>query len=99
MKKYLLTLIPFVLAACSTPQQQSTVPMDMQTVQDYQQRVASGNTADKYTKPNEATLNQSDRETKVIVRPVVRPSVGIGYGWGRYHHSGIGVNLGSGYWY
>lgn len=41
MKKLILIALPTLLAACSTPVQQSSVPMDMQAVADYQHRVAT----------------------------------------------------------
>lgn len=99
MKKLLLTLAPFALVACSAPEQQSSVPMDMQAVQDYQYRVSTGKTIDKNNPATNEALNQSDNRPKVVAVPVaprIYPSVG--YGWSR-HRSGIGVGLGSGYWY
>lgn len=94
MKKRILGVLPFVLAACSTPEQQSTVPMDMKTVQEYQQKVASGNTVN----PNDKQwdLNASDRIQKVRVyhhHPRVRPNVGYFHSWGSYR-SRIGLGLG-----
>lgn len=93
MKKLLLCLAPLGVAACSTPVQQSTVPMDMKTVYEYQQRVASGNTVDRNAKPDNEPLNQSDKHPRaryapVVQQPVIYPSVGIGYyrGWGHHHH-------------
>ncbi|EFX91421.1 Uncharacterised protein [Actinobacillus ureae] len=97
MKKVMLLALPFVVAACSAPEQQSTVPMDMQAVAEYQQRVASGNTVSEKQKrrvaqqiePDEP-LNQSDKRPKVVrqvVRdPVIYPSIGIGYGYHRHRH-------------
>lgn len=99
MKKFVLCFAPFVLAACSAPEQQSSVPMDMQAVQDYQYRVSTGKTIDKNNPSNNEPLNQSDSRPKTIYVPTaprIYPSVG--YGWSR-HGSGIGVGLGSGYWY
>ncbi|WGE32342.1 hypothetical protein NYR60_01620 [Actinobacillus genomosp. 2] len=108
MKKLVLLILPLLVTACSTPVQQSTVPMDMQAVAEYQQRVASGNTVSEKQKQRVAQqiepdepLNQSDKRrsnTKVIHHyPRVYPSVG--YHWGhRHRHSGIGVGLGSGYY-
>ncbi|OOH90570.1 hypothetical protein BMT54_04645 [Pasteurellaceae bacterium 15-036681] len=104
MKKVVLCAVPVALAACSSSVQQSTAPMDMQAVQEYQQRVASSvsnkaNAQQKAQKEGEWQLNQSDNKPKVVQvysRPRVYPSVHYGYGWGRYgrHHSGIGVGLG-----
>ncbi|WGE42588.1 hypothetical protein NYR75_01625 [Actinobacillus equuli subsp. haemolyticus] len=97
MKKVMLLALPFVAAACSAPEQQSTVPMDMQAVAEYQQRVASGNTVSEKQKQRVAQqieldepLNQSDKRPKVVrqvVRePVIYPSIGIGYGYHRHRH-------------
>lgn len=103
MKKLILCLAPFLVVACSTPQQQSTVPLDMKAVQEYQQRITSGNTVDKNTPSNNEPLNQSDHKPKVVYQRVptaIYPSVGVGYGWGhRHHHYGLGTRLGTGYWY
>lgn len=90
MKKIILVTLSVALAACSAPVQQSTVPMDMQAVHDYQQRVITKQTVDKNAKPNNEALNQSDRRSKSngsFVRPVIYPSVGVGYhhGW-RHRH-------------
>lgn len=41
MKKLAVVIGGFVLAACSSPVQQSSVPMDMKTVQEYQARIAT----------------------------------------------------------
>ncbi|WGE51169.1 hypothetical protein NYR68_01915 [Actinobacillus equuli subsp. haemolyticus] len=97
MKKVMLLALSFATAACSAPEQQSTVPMDMQAVAEYQQRVASGNTVSEKQKQRVAQqvepdepLNQSDKRPKVVrqvVRePVIYPSIGIGYGYHRHHH-------------
>ncbi|WP_373820175.1 hypothetical protein [Glaesserella sp.] len=96
MKKVVLTVLSFMLAACSTPVQQSSVPMDMQAVEEYKQRVASGKTVD----PNDSEeweLNQSDKRARVEVYhhypyPRIRPHIGYHY-YGR-HHSGVGVGFG-----
>ncbi|VEI44842.1 Uncharacterised protein [Actinobacillus equuli] len=96
-EKVMLLALPFVAAACSAPEQQSTVPMDMQAVAEYQQRVASGNTVSEKQKQRVAQqiepdepLNQSDKRPKVVrqvVRePVIYPSIGIGYGYHRHRH-------------
>ena len=97
MNKLVLLALPLAITACSTPVQQSTVPMDMQAVAEYQQRVASGNTVSEKQKQRVAQqvesdepLNQSDKRPKVVrqvVRePVVYPSIGVGYGYHRHHH-------------
>lgn len=65
--------------------------MDMQAVSDYQQRVMTKQTVNSNDK-NDEPLNQSDRRSKSttspVVRPVIYPSIGVGYhhGWGRYRH-------------
>lgn len=65
MKKSVLGFIPIVaaLSACSSPQQ-STVPLDMQTVLAYQQRVASpqNNNPSEYW-----DLNKQEAEPKVLI--------------------------------
>lgn len=96
MKKGLLMILPVVLTACSSPVQQSSVPMDMKTVEEYQKRVASGQTvAAKQTDKWE--LDKSDKQEKVVVierrAPRAYPSLHYGYGWGR-HHTGIGLGMG-----
>ncbi|MDD0823613.1 hypothetical protein PTQ27_03875 [Mannheimia sp. AT1] len=90
MKKLLLMTLPLVITACSTPTQKSTVPMDMQAVADYQQRVITKQTVNPNDK-NDEPLNQSDKRSKSTatpIRPVIYPSIGVGYhhGWGRYRH-------------
>lgn len=97
MKKLMLCSSIVLLVACSTPPQQSSVPMDMQAVAAYQHRVATGKTIDKNNPTNNEALNQSDRRSKEVriqSVPAIYPSVGYGYGWGRHH-----IGLGSGYWY
>lgn len=90
MKKFLFILAT-AITACSTPTQKSSVPMDMQAVSDYQQRVMTKQTVNSNDK-NDEPLNQSDRRSKSttspVVRPVIYPSIGVGYhhGWGRYRH-------------
>lgn len=92
MKKLILLAIPVVLSACATPEQQSTVPMDMKAVQDYQYRVATGKTVDKKHKEPQEALNQSDRRSKNKVyyrtAPVIYPSIHYGYGYryGRWYY-------------
>ncbi|EXI63017.1 hypothetical protein A6B39_02460 [Mannheimia granulomatis] len=88
MKKLILITLPAMLTACSTPVQQSSVPMDMQAVADYQQRIISKQTVNPNEKPNDEPLNQSDKRAKStatqIVRPVIYPSIGYHHGFGRY---------------
>ena len=66
MKKLMLCSSIALLAACSTPPQQSSVPMDMQAVAAYQHRVATGKTIDKNNPTNNEALNQSDRRSKEV---------------------------------
>ena len=92
MKKIIVVTMSVALVACSTPVQQSTVPMDTQAVHDYQQRIISKQTVDKNNKQNDEPLNQSDRRSKSTVvtpvRPVIYPTIGVGYhhGWGGYRY-------------
>lgn len=85
MKKLLLLCAPMVLAACAQPVQTSSVPMDMQAVADYNQRVATGNTVNTKQKKDEWELNASDRQpkTKIYVypQPYIYPRVHLGYGY------------------
>lgn len=94
MRKMILCAVSVLLAACSNPVQQSSVPPDMAAVKEYQQRVASGK---NNTQTEHWELNQSDKRPKVVVierRPRMYPSAHYGYGWGR-HHTGIGLGMGS----
>lgn len=97
MKNVILLMLPFAVAACSAPEQQSRIPLDMKTVEAYQQRVTSGNTVSEKQKQRVAQhlevdepLNQSDKRPKVIrqvVRePIIYPSIGIDYGYHRHRH-------------
>lgn len=102
MKKLAVVIGGFVLSACSSPVQQSSVPMDMKTVQEYQARIATAqsNKVAAQTQNEPWELNQSDHRPKVVVvqtHPRVYPS--FYYGWGRHHrhHSGVGVRLGGYY--
>ncbi|MCK3654490.1 hypothetical protein A4G19_01500 [Pasteurellaceae bacterium Macca] len=97
MKKLFL-LLPFTLIGCSTPPQQSTVPLDMKAVEAYQQRVMSGNTVNPQDKHIEEELNASDKRTKVIIQrsyPRIYPSIYYGSG---YYGSGYRYGVGLGYW-
>lgn len=92
MKKIIIVgaLSAFLMACSSKPVQQSNIPLDMQAVQDYQQRVATGNTVDrKAVKEDNQELNQSDKYPKRVyqqVQPVIYPSIGVGMGYGHYRH-------------
>lgn len=68
MKKLLLSTL-VLLSACSAPSQQSSVPLDMKTVQEYQQKIRSGNTVNPTAKEDDKDLNHSDRVLKVKVYP------------------------------
>lgn len=87
MKKIILSMMVIGLSACSTPKQQSTVPMDMQTVYEYHHRVNTKQTVNPNETPKDEPLNQSDRRGKstrvTTVHPVIYPSVRIGYHHGR----------------
>ncbi|MCU0107272.1 hypothetical protein E5343_08955 [Rodentibacter caecimuris] len=96
MKKLLITCPILFLVACSSQQvvQQDTGIYDMKTVQEYQARVASGNTVTAEQKAKAAKdisdpikMNASDSRQRVIYQrtPVVVPSIGFGYYRG-YHH-------------
>lgn len=68
MKKIILAALPLVLAACtSTPTQQSSVPMDMKAVQEYQAKVASGKTVNPNAKQDDRDLNHSDRTQTIKI--------------------------------
>lgn len=104
MKKLVLSMMAMALAACSAPVQQSSVPMDMQTVQEYQQRVANAqnNIRSAEKQSDFWVLNQSDNKPKIVVvhQPSVYPSAY--YGYGNKHprlYSGIGVRLGHYHYY
>lgn len=104
MKKIVLGAIALALAACSTPVQQSSVPMDMKAVEEYQQKIASGNTVSSTAKEDPWELNHSDRREKVKVYhhyervPVIVPHIGYQRVWGSSRSGGsIGIGLGGFY--
>ncbi|KAE9538290.1 hypothetical protein HT665_03390 [Ursidibacter maritimus] len=68
MKKLLLSAL-VLLSACSTPSQQSSVPLDMKAVQEYQHKIRTGNTVSPTAKEDNKDLNHSDRAVKVRVYP------------------------------
>lgn len=89
----------FWLSACSAPEQTRTAPLDMQTVNEYNNKVYSGNTVPweqrtKNPKTVEIPLNSSDYEAKAKViehakpRIILAPSIGYyhRYGYRGYHH-------------
>lgn len=96
MKKLVLIAMALGIVACSNPVQQSSVPMDMQAVQEYQQRVSNARTNQQAIQNEHWDLNQSDRRVKVVVEhPRVYPSVHYGYyGWGKHHRHYSGVRVG-----
>ena len=87
MKKIILLASILSVSACSLPEQQSSVPLDMKTVQEYQQRIISGNTVDKNHPVQDEALNQSDkRKREVYYSPMPMPFIisPISYGYGYY---------------
>lgn len=84
MKHIFFALCPMILTACSLPQQHSSVPLDMQTVREYQQRTSS---AQNNTKAEYWDLNKKEPKSKVILverqHPTIRPSIHYGsyYYW------------------
>lgn len=84
MKHIFFALFPIILTACSQPPQHSSVPLDMQTVREYQQRTSS---AQNNTKAEYWDLNKKEPKSKVILverqRPTIRPSIHYGsyYYW------------------
>ena len=89
----------FWLSACSAPEQTRTAPLDMQTVNEYNNKVYSSNTVPreqrtKNPKTVEIPLNSSDYEPKAKVmeqakpRIILAPSIGYyhRYGYRGYHH-------------
>ena len=89
----------FWLSACSAPEQTRTAPLDMQTVNEYNHKVYSGNTVPreqrtKNPKAMEIPLNSRDYEAKAKViehakpRIILAPSIGYyhRYGYRGYHH-------------
>lgn len=101
IKRQILAIfcVCFWLSACSAPEQTLTAPLDMQTVNEYNHKVYSGNTVPaeqrtKNPKTVEIPLNSSDYEQKVKVmeqskpRIILAPSIGYyhRYGYRGYHH-------------
>ena len=101
IKRQILAIfcVCFWLSACSAPEQTRTAPLDMQTVNEYNHKVYSGNTvpAEQRTKNPKAVeipLNSSDYEAKAQViehakpRIILAPSIGYyhRYGYRGYHH-------------
>ena len=96
MKKvFILSAMVLGVAACSSPQSQPSAPLDMKSVEAYNQKVYSGNTVSANEKKAnvevDTPLNASDNAPKpVVVQPYARPRVviapTIGYGYHRYRH-------------
>ncbi|QIM65635.1 hypothetical protein [Frederiksenia canicola] len=104
MNKIIVTLFVCGLCACSTPPQQSSVPMDMKAVEEYQQKIASGKTVGPATHFDDSDLNHSDRKPKVQVYhhyervPVLVPHIGYERAWGNPRSGGsIGIGFGGFY--
>ncbi|PJG85922.1 hypothetical protein [Conservatibacter flavescens] len=98
MKKriFVSVLMPLALAACSNTVQQPTAPLDMRSVEAYNQKVYSGDTVPAQQKKSpvevDTPLNASDNAPKgVVVQPyarprvIIAPTVGYGYHRHRYH--------------
>ncbi|WP_439287154.1 hypothetical protein [Lonepinella sp. BR2357] len=95
MKKIIFIIASMVLVGCTShpPVGQPQAPLDMKTVQDYNQKVYSGKTVPANQKvqqaPVDMPLNASDSQpknttTRRSTLPVVlMPS--IGYHYGRHH--------------
>ncbi|WP_439241253.1 hypothetical protein [Lonepinella sp. BR2474] len=95
MNKIIFIMASMTLTACSShpPMGQPQAPLDMKTVESYNQKVYSGNTVPANQKVQQAPvnmpLNASDSQPKNTTTrrstfPVVlMPSVG--YHYGRYH--------------
>ena len=87
-----------LLSACSTQEQSRSAPLDLQTVQAYNNKVYSGNTVPaNQRKPTQTAvdipLNQSDYQPKVTVTQPVQPRIILAPSIG-YHHGYYGS-----YWY
>ena len=86
MKNIMLFGTILALSACSLPQQQSSVPMDAQAVQAYQQRINTKNTVDKNHLVQQEALNQSDtRKREVNYYPAV-PAIYPAVHYGRWYY-------------
>ncbi|AKD38013.1 hypothetical protein I926_03425 [Pasteurella multocida subsp. multocida OH4807] len=79
MKKLIVLSAGILLIGCTQQMPQGNVQMDMKTLQEYNQRVSSGNTvpADQkqaYSKEVDHELNASDSRPKVQTRTIYRPT-------------------------
>ncbi|MGC7589066.1 hypothetical protein ACPWUF_01045 [Bisgaard Taxon 46] len=91
MKKILTVFMLFSLYACSAKQPEAPIMLDHKALEEYQQKVMSGDTVPTHKKKAysdtvEVPLNASDSKAKqdkvpTYTRPiVVMPSVGYHYG-------------------
>ena len=104
IKRQILAIfcVCFWLSACSAPEQTRTAPLDMQTVNEYNHKVYSGNTVPaeqrtKNPKTVEIPLNSSDYEPKAKVMEHVKPRIILAPGIGYYHRYGY-RGYHHGYW-
>ncbi len=93
MRNYFILGAVCLCAACSSPvENHPQAPLDMQAVQEYNNKVYSGNTVPKdqrVTAPKRVDnpLNQSDKYPRVSQGTArVQPHIGVGVGIGRYDH-------------
>lgn len=93
LKPILPVILGMLLVACSTPPNQPKAPLDMQSVQEYNAKVYSGNTvplAERMKSPKQVDIpvNQSDQQSRKSPVMRVNPNiaVGVGYGRGYCHH-------------
>lgn len=96
MRNYFILGITCLCVACSSSvENHPQAPLDMQTVQEYNSKVYSGNTVPKeqrVTTPKRVDnpLNESDKYPRVIQGQArIQPHIGVGVGIGRYgrrHH-------------
>ncbi|MGR3807570.1 hypothetical protein SAMN05660772_01130 [Pasteurella testudinis DSM 23072] len=82
MKKYLILLSPFMLAACVHPMQHTAhkhnMPTkDMKTVEEYHKQVMSGNTARQPMQHDNIALNGSDHKPQIPNANISAPSSAV----------------------
>ncbi|MDO5054518.1 hypothetical protein ACFSAV_10640 [Pasteurella oralis] len=95
MKKLVLLFAIVLLVGCAQKAEQTNVQMDLKTLEQYNQRVKSGDTVpvskkQAYSKEVEYPLNASDNRPKAESRPrYQQPSVvlvpSIGYHYSRWY--------------
>ncbi|TCP92162.1 hypothetical protein EDC44_1254 [Cricetibacter osteomyelitidis] len=97
MKKLSLTTLLFALlltvGCTSQPKNQPQMALDMKTVNEYNAKVASGNTVppsqrNKAQKEVDYPLNASDSRPRAQTTRVSQPNIAIVPSFGYYHHSG-----------